>query len=201
MMRMPTLSNNTDLPVLNGFAARSTWLMVIAAAVQVCTMCGIDLMAIAAAMGIGGTPEEVVASAERVISAWQMVAPLLLSIWAWVERRAPNFRLVWPWPSLSPTKTQMFGVLAFLGMAALAPVAGHAQGAAPCLPREQMLSAFNARFGEVPVAAGEVPGGVVEMLLAPDGSFTLIFTRDGESCLLASGVGWQFTLPPRGDPA
>lgn len=94
---LPRLSNNVDLPALNGFAARSTWLIVVAAAIQIFNMLGLDLMALLGAMGIGATPEAVVATGERVVAAWQMVAPILLSVWAWIERRAPNFRLTWPW--------------------------------------------------------------------------------------------------------
>jgi hypothetical protein len=129
-MRLPTLTNNTELPTLNGFAARSTWLMVIAAVVQVCTMLGIDLLAILGAMGFGSTPDAIVASAERVISAWQMIAPLAFSLWAWIERRAPNFRLVWPWPRLDPTRAQMFGVLTLLCLLLTLPSATRA-GATP----------------------------------------------------------------------
>ncbi len=91
------LSNNTALPVLNGLAARSTWLILIAAAIQICNMVGFDLLGLLGDMGIGSTPEEVVAAGNRVVAAWQMIAPIALSVWAWVERRAPNFRLVWPW--------------------------------------------------------------------------------------------------------
>ena len=92
------LSNNADLPALAGFAARSTWLILAAAMFTTFSVLGINL----GAKGIGATPEHVVAAGERVVSALQMVAPLVLSIWAWVERRAPSYRLVWPW-STAPT--------------------------------------------------------------------------------------------------
>ena len=97
------LSNNADLPALAGFAARSTWLILAAAMFTTFSVLGVDLGAILGAMGIGAMPEEVVAAGERVDSAWQMVVPLVLSIWAWVERRAPNYRLVWPWSAARPT--------------------------------------------------------------------------------------------------
>ncbi len=97
-MNLPRiLSNNTTLPTLNGFAARSTWLILVSAVLTILNSLGIDLAGALTEIGIGGTPEQIVASAERVVSAWQIVAPYLLGLWAWIERRAPNFRLVWPW--------------------------------------------------------------------------------------------------------
>jgi hypothetical protein len=94
---IPKLSNNTGLPPLNGMAARSTWLVVLATLFAIASAVGIDLGGILAEMGIGATPEEVVASGERAVAAWQVVAPHLLGTWAWIERRAPKYRLVWPW--------------------------------------------------------------------------------------------------------
>jgi hypothetical protein len=94
---LPRLSNNTDLPELNGFAARSTWLILIGVLFAAASAVGIDLGHVLGEMGIGATPMAVLASGERAIDAWQLIAPQLLGIWAWVERRAPKYRLVWPW--------------------------------------------------------------------------------------------------------
>lgn len=192
---MITLSNNTALPTLNGFAARSTWLIVIAAAVQICTMGGVDLLALLGAMGIGATPEAVVASGEKVVAAWQLVAPIALSVWAWIERRAPNFRLVWPWPGKAAALPL---ILALALMIATWPALGRAQGRL-CAPRADVLDLLEQRYGEVPSAVGMVSTARVELLLAPDGSFTVLLTEGDQSCILASGVAWE-VIPP-GAPA
>lgn len=91
------LSNNLELPPLNGFAARSTWLMLITTALGVTSALGIDLAGMLAEIGVGSTPEEIIASGERAVAAWQLLAPVLTGTWMYFERRAPKYRLVWPW--------------------------------------------------------------------------------------------------------
>lgn len=44
-------------------------------------------------LGLGTTPEDVVETGARTVSAVQQLAPIGLGLWAWIERRAPNFRL------------------------------------------------------------------------------------------------------------
>lgn len=88
------LSNNLTLPTLSALQARSTWAIVTMTAITLANAFGIDLLAFFAAIGAGSSPEEVIETGERVVSAWQSVAPLLLGLWAWIERRAPNYRLV-----------------------------------------------------------------------------------------------------------
>lgn len=100
---LPKLSNNTGLPPLNGMAARSTWLVVLGTLFTLASAVGLDLGGLLGATGIGATPEEVVATGERFVGAWQLVAPQLLFLWAWIERRAPNYRLVWPWSAPAPS--------------------------------------------------------------------------------------------------
>lgn len=87
------LSNNLALPSLPLVAARSTWAIVLAAAVTVLNALGIDLMGFLEGIGAGATPDQVIETGNRVVSAWQTVAPLVLGVWAWLERRAPEFRL------------------------------------------------------------------------------------------------------------
>lgn len=96
-MKLPLISNNLDLPPLPSWQARSflaQLLLVLAVALNVC---GIDLFAALAEMGLGATPDEVLANGERAVSAWQSVAPLVFGVWAWVERQAPRYRLTWGW--------------------------------------------------------------------------------------------------------
>lgn len=85
---------NFSLPTLPVWQARSFWAQVLLMASVVLNAAGIDIMSLFQAMGLGDNPEEVV---EHSISIWQTVSPVVFGFWAWWERRAPNFRLVWPW--------------------------------------------------------------------------------------------------------
>lgn len=91
------VANNLALPDLAVWKARSFWVQVLLLATVLANTFGVDLMAVLAGMGLGSDPDAVLANGARVVGAWQMVAPLVLGIWAWVERRAPNYRLVF-WP-------------------------------------------------------------------------------------------------------
>lgn len=61
-----------------------------------------------------------------------------------------------------------------------------------CGERAAVLAGLAERFAEQPAAAGLAANGqVVELLVAPDGSWTLLLSRpDGVSCLIGGGVGW-----------
>ena len=91
------LSNNTALPMLPVWQARSFWLQIITVAVVVCNAMGVDLMAVTSGMGLGATPDAVITTGSNAVGWAQQLLALGLGIWAWVERRAPHYRLVWPW--------------------------------------------------------------------------------------------------------
>lgn len=91
------LSNNLALPDLPAWQARSFWLQLLLFLTVLANLFGVDLMAVLGEMGLGAEPDAVLATGERVVNAWQTLAPLLFGLWAWLERRAPNYRLVWPW--------------------------------------------------------------------------------------------------------
>jgi len=78
---IPVLSDNRALPALSGWKARSTWLILIAGAVTLYNLMGIDLLSLLGQLGLGGTAEEIIATGEQVQSAWQVLAPLVLGIW------------------------------------------------------------------------------------------------------------------------
>ena len=82
-----------QLPALNPLIARSTWMQVVMVAIALSTALGIDLLAFTASVGLGSTAGEVVETGERAYVAYQTLAALALGILAWLERRAPNFRL------------------------------------------------------------------------------------------------------------
>ena len=87
------LPPNTALPSLPAWKAPSFWAQLLLALTVVLNAVGIDLMGVLGAMGLGGTPDQVIATGERAVSAVQQLLPLIFGVWAWVERRAPHFRL------------------------------------------------------------------------------------------------------------
>ncbi len=89
----PVLSNNKNLPSMPAWQARSFWLTLITMAVALTNSFGIDLMAIFGELGLGTSPDAVLDSADRGVSAVQTLIPFITGAWAWIERRAPNFRL------------------------------------------------------------------------------------------------------------
>lgn len=92
-----SIANNLSLPALSILQARSTYAQIALIVIVALNAAGIDILGITREMGLGGTADEVIASGDRAVAAWQQVAPLALGVWAWIERRAPNYRLVLPW--------------------------------------------------------------------------------------------------------
>lgn len=82
---------NLSLPPLPFWHARSFYAQLLLAASVFLNMLGIDLMAFLGAIGFGTTPDEVIA---RGVGVGQALAPIAFGLWAWFERRAPNYRLV-----------------------------------------------------------------------------------------------------------
>ena len=79
---------NDQLPPSPAWAHRSFLAAVLTIVTVICNANGIDLLGLAARLGLGSTAEEVL---DRV----QMILPALGVIWLWWERRAPKYRLVW----------------------------------------------------------------------------------------------------------
>lgn len=90
---------SSDLPAMSAGKAASSWAVVLMAITTLCNFFGIDLFAVFSDMGFGSTPEEVIATGERAISAVQQLLPLAFGIWAWIERKAPKYRLTFWGPS------------------------------------------------------------------------------------------------------
>lgn len=87
------LPNNRSLPILPMWQARSFWVQLLLALTVMLNAQGVDLMGALGSLGLGTTPEDVVETGARTVSAVQQLAPIGLGLWAWIERRAPNFRL------------------------------------------------------------------------------------------------------------
>lgn len=85
--------SNANLPPLAAWRAASFWAQVLLVLSVVLNYFGIDLFAVLSDMRLGNSPEEVIATGERAVSAVQQLLPLVFGIWAWIERKAPRFRL------------------------------------------------------------------------------------------------------------
>lgn len=84
---------NKALPSLPAWKATSFWAQLLLVLSVLCNSMGVDIFAVLSDMGLGASPEAVIANGERAVSAVQQLLPLIFGIWAWVERSAPNFRL------------------------------------------------------------------------------------------------------------
>ena len=87
------LPKNLSLPTLPVWQARSFWVQLLLALTVMLNAQGIDLMGALGTLGLGTTPEAVIDTGTRAVNAVQQLLPILFGIWAWLERRAPNFRL------------------------------------------------------------------------------------------------------------
>lgn len=80
---------------------------------------------------------------------------------------------------------------------ALALFVTPAQAMMVCGERADIVGALLQGHDEQPVADGLAgSGGVVELFLSPNGSWTLIMTLpQGKTCLLSSGTNWETFKP------
>lgn len=186
---LPRLSNNLDLPELPFWQARSFWVQLMLALSVTLNAKGIDLLAVLADMGLGASPEEVVATGEHLVSIWQQLAPIALGLWAWIERRAPNYRLVF-WRREEPVNLYMLGPLAVAGLLIL----GGAQqaGAAACLPEPVVREQLADQWQEASIGMGVSGPQRVEVFVNPQTrSWTIVLIRpDGVACAVAAGTDW-----------
>jgi hypothetical protein len=194
---MLRLSNNIDLPELPMWQARSFWAQILLTLAVVLNTMGVDLWAVLREMGLGGSPQQVIATGERAVAAWQQLAPLVLGLWAWLERRAPRYRLVWR--GWSPS-IDIVGAL-FLAIAVLAS-AGAVQAGA-CAPRAALTELLADRYGERSHGMGVIgaPGPAVQLFVNPDtGSWTLLELQPGGMACIAA-IGTTEQPRPEGEPA
>lgn len=203
---MMRLSNNISLPMLPLFAARSTWAMVFATLITVFSALGIDLLGFFTSIGAGSTPDEVLATGQRVVSAWQIVAPLAFGFWAWIERRAPNFRLTLGKPAAPHYGLGIGAVL--LGICLMIGAGGELRAQpmteARCFTPSELKQSLSDRYGEVVAGYGVTASDVPTFIFAnpSTGSWTLVMLMSDEACVLMVGQDWSTgSSPPPGDPA
>lgn len=92
-----------------------------------------------------------------------------------------------------------------LGLATLA-VAGSAEAAMRCGPRDDVLKMLHERYDETRRGVGiSGPTQVLEVFASIEGTWTVTVTDpNGRTCLVASGRSWEDlreVLPPEGDAA
>lgn len=80
------MAANMTLPALPAWHARSFYASILLAVTVLCNVVGLDIWPMLQRLGLGGTEGEVV---DKIM----MLAPLAFGLWAWWERRAPNYRL------------------------------------------------------------------------------------------------------------
>lgn len=202
---MIRLSNNIQLPELPAWQARSFWAMLLAVVATLANTAGIDLFAVLAEIGAGDTPGEVIATGERAVSAWQAVAPLVLGVWAWVERRAPNYRLTLfrkrETESLRFLGTVLFGLVLAGGLLLGSAASVLAQGMR-CMPEPELAAVLIDDYGEKIVASAIAGSGQPVLVFANvrSGTWTMLVLIDGSACVVATGAGWTQGPGPAGDP-
>ena len=73
---------NDELPALPMWQARSFWVTLVAAALQIATFARFDLLGV---FGVEGS--------EQLVDAIMQIVAAVAMLWIFMERRAPNFRL------------------------------------------------------------------------------------------------------------
>jgi hypothetical protein len=100
--------------------------------------------------------------------------------------------------------TNVTRLLSTAAMAALLVLASNPSVAASklCGDREKILKRLAQGYEETPQALGlSADGGVLEVLVSPDGGWTILYTMPKRpTCVVAVGTAWQ-TLQLVGDPA
>jgi hypothetical protein len=88
-------------------------------------------------------------------------------------------------------------------VAALLALAAAPATAQACLPRDDLIEALEGTYAEhLRMQALTTGGRLVEMYLAPSGSWTIVLVRpDGMACPVMSGQGVEMVPLVEGDPA
>jgi len=66
----------------------------------------------------------------------------------------------------------------------------------PCGNRDAILAALERTWDEVPLVRGVTSsGGLYELTVAPEGSWTVLVTLNGVTCILMTGEGMEPAMP------
>lgn len=68
-----------------------------------------------------------------------------------------------------------------------------------CGPRAEILDRLEKQYSETPHALGlSTDGALVEVVVSPSGGWTILVTYPKkQSCVIATGEGWESLLAPR----
>lgn len=77
----------SPLPELPVWHARSFYAMLLTVTTIGCNAIGFDFLAFADELGLENEPE--------ILDTVETLAPYIFALWAWLERRAPRYQLVW----------------------------------------------------------------------------------------------------------
>lgn len=101
-MKLPisilSTGQNTALPPIFAPFAASFWAQLLFVLSALCNIAGIDLFTVFKEMGLGNSPDEVIATGQHTISTVQQLITLFAGVWSYIERKAPRFRLTF-WPT------------------------------------------------------------------------------------------------------
>jgi hypothetical protein len=103
-------------------------------------------------------------------------------------------------PSLNALLLPLSVILACALCAGVVTCARGAEAAPACSARAAVIAELRDQFKEEPTGLGMTGNGqVVELLTSEAGSWTLLLTfPNGQSCLIASGHGWESRAKPKG---
>ena len=67
----------------------------------------------------------------------------------------------------------------------------------PCAPHDMLVDLLAKRYQESVIGTGIGKDALVELLVSPTGTWTMIVTRpEGLSCLVAAGEAWEVIRAP-----
>lgn len=191
--------NNTLLPETPAYGVKSFWLLLVTVLITACNALGFDLAASLCEVGLGCTAEDIGTKAEHAVSLVQQLLPIITAVWLWLERRAPNFRLVFWRKSARDTIAAGSSalILGLILLTALSPAM-----AATCADATQVDTRLRQKFGEAVAGRGLTEQAQPTLLYAnPDtGTWTLVVLVNSQACAVVSGTGWQAIEAVTGEP-
>lgn len=192
--------NNTLLPETPAYGVKSFWLLLITVLITACNALGFDLAASLCEVGLGCTAEDIGTKAEHAVSLVQQLLPIITAVWLWLERRAPNFRLVFWRKSAPDTVGRMLFFVVAIGLLTLG-AAPHVAAAA-CGEATKVDATLRQKFGEAVAGRGLTEQAQPTLLYAnPDtGTWTLVVLVNSQACAVVSGTGWQAIEAVTGEP-
>lgn len=101
--------------------------------------------------------------------------------------------------------TTLRTMAAFVALATMLTVAASTSSAlaqTACSTRDKIVMQLDKSYKEKPISLGlTASGGLLEVLVSPKGSWTILITRpNGPTCVLSHGQDWNERKPVSDDP-